>query len=201
MGWWIALWILLGIAGVIALLLVMPVGIRVRYSEDNFRMWYIVGPVRLLRYPETERMKDKRKDSKLTVRTVLNEQISANRKFDNILGDFLAELKTLLELFWALRPKLRLKRLEINLILGGDDPCSVAMQYGGAWAAVGLIFPVLDGAFTIKKHDISVTCDLLEGSRTRLEAKLDLTIGLGRLLARLVRYIMGTLPENDMERR
>lgn len=200
MGWWIALWILLGLTGVIAILIVLPVGIRVRYLDGDLKMWYTIGPVRLLRYPETETEKEKRKNSKITVRTVLNDSISANRKFDSLLGDFLAELKTLLELFWALRPKLRLKRLVVKLVLGGDDPCSVAMQYGGAWAAVGMIFPVLDGAFTIKKHDISVDCDLSAGSQTRLVAKLDLTIGLGRLLARLVRYIMKTMPD-DMERR
>lgn len=199
MGWWIALWILVGLSGIIALLFVLPVGIRVRYSDGDLKMWYTIGPVRLLRYPEKETGK-KQKNSKISVRTVLSEPISANRKYDNVLGDFLAELKTLLELFWALRPKLRLKRLVVKLVLGGDDPCSVAMQYGGAWAAVGTIFPVLDGAFTIKKHDIAVECDFSEGSHTKVEAKLDLTIGLGRLLTRLVRYIMDTMPD-DMERR
>lgn len=196
MGWWIVLWILLALGGIITLIILIPVGIRVRYYNDELKMWYVIGPVRLLRYPETPEQKLKKQNAKITVRSVLSEPIKANRKYDNLLGDFIAELKTLLELFWALRPKLKLKHMILKLTLGGDDPCEVAMQYGGAWAAVGTVFPVLDGAFTIKKHDISVDCDLSPGSVTKLEAKLDISIGLGRLIARLVRYILSTMP-ND----
>lgn len=194
MGWWIALWIVLALGGIVTLLIFLPVGIRVRYHNDQLKMWYTLGPVRLLRYPETEKEKLKRMDSKITVRSVLKEPIAANRRYDNLLGDFVAELKTVLELFWALRPKLRLKRLVMNLVLAGDDPCVVAMEYGGAWAAIGAVYPVLDGAFTIKKQDISVDCDFSAGSKTRLEVKLDITIGLGRLITRLVRYILDTMP-------
>lgn len=194
MGWWIALGIILTLGGIVTLLIFIPVGIRVRYHNDELKMWYTIGPVRLLRYPETEKERLRRLDSKLTVRSVLKEPIAANRRYDNVLGDFVAELKTVLELFWALRPKLRLKRLVMKLVLAGDDPCAVAMEYGGAWAAIGAVYPVLDGAFTIKKQDISVDCDFSEGSKTRLEVKLDITIGLGRLITRLVRYILDTMP-------
>lgn len=193
MGWWIALGIVLALAGIITVLIFLPVGIRVRYQNEDLRMWYTIGPVRLLRYPQTEDEKKKRQMSKLTVRSVLHEPIKANQKYDNLLGEFLAELKTLLELFWALRPKLCMKRFVLKLVLGGDDPSSVAMQYGAAWAAVGNLFPVLDGAFTIKKHDIAVECDLCHGSTTTLDVKLDITIGLGRLISRLVRYTLDTL--------
>lgn len=196
MGWWIALWILLALCGIIGLLLLLPVGIRVRYQDAQLKMWYIIGPFRLLRYPETEEQKKKAKDSKLTIRTVLHEPIKANQKYDSVLGEFLAELKTTLELFWALRPRLRIKRLTLKLVLAGDDPCSVAMQYGGAWAAVGTLFPVLDGAFTIKNHDIAVECDFSSDSSTTLEAKLDITIGLGRLLYRLLRFTLDAMPQN-----
>lgn len=195
MGWWITLWILLGLCGIITVIILLPVGIRVRYREDDLRMWYTIGPVRLLRYPETEQQRIRRRNAKITVRSVLNEPIKANTRYDNILGDFVAELKTLLELFWALRPKLCMKRLALKMVLGGSDPCAVAMEYGAAWAAVGTFFPVLDGAFTIRKHDISVNCDFSEGSRTRVEADLLITIGLGRLVVRLVRYILDTMPD------
>ncbi len=193
MGWWIALWIVLGLGGIVTVLIFLPVGIRVRYEDEQLKMWYTIGPIRLLRYPDTQSQKKKQKESKLTVRTVLHEPIKANQRYDSLLGEFMAELKTTLELFWALRPKLCIKRLVLKLVLAGDDPCAVAMEYGGAWAAIGELFPVLDGAFTIKKHDIAVECDFSNGSKTTLEAKLDITIGLGRLISRLVRYIFDTL--------
>ena len=191
MGWWIALWILLVLGGIITVLFFLPVGIRIRYQDAELKMWYVIGPVRLRSNPPNG--KKKHKESKLTLRTVLQEPIKANQKYDNLLGEFLAELKTALQLFWALRPKLRIKRLYLRLVLAGDDPCAVAMHYGGAWAAVGNVFPVLDGSFTIKKHDIAVECDFSSGSRTRLEAKLDITIGMGRLLSQLVRYTLSSM--------
>ena len=111
MVWRMILWLLVGLAGLITLVLILPVGIRVRYQQGILKLWYTIGPIRLLRYPETEKEREKRKNSKINLRTVLDEPIKANRKYDNVLGDFWAELKTTLGLFWCLRPRLRIKRL------------------------------------------------------------------------------------------
>lgn len=198
MVWRMILWLLVGLAGLITLVLILPVGIRVRYQQGILKLWYTIGPIRLLRYPETEKEREKRKNSKINLRTVLDEPIKANRKYDNVLGDFWAELKTTLGLFWCLRPRLRIKRLVLRLHLGGKDPAAVAMQYGGAWTAVGGLLPLLEEAFILKKRELDVDCDFSGGSTT-LEAKLDITIGLGRLLWCLVRYSMDTLENSDMK--
>jgi hypothetical protein len=202
MGWRIALWILLSLCGIVSVLIFVPVGIKLRYRNEELKMWVALGPIRILLYPKGKTVgkeKKEQKETKISVRTVFREPIRANRKYDSLLGDFLAELKTALELFWDLRPRLCIKRLKLKLILGGGDPCSLALQYGGAWAALGAVFPILDGGFTVKKHDISVDCDFSEGSRTTLDGELYLTIGLGRLLARLFRFTMdrsSTDPKN-----
>lgn len=203
MGWLIIPGILLALLCMIGVVLLLPVGIRVRFDDNELKLWYVIGPFRLLRYPDTEKARLKRKDSKLTVRTVLNEPIKANRKYDNVLGDFWAELKTTLELFWALCPKLKIKRLVLKLHLGGEDPCATALQYGGAWAAVGALVPILEEAFILKKRDLDVDCRF-DGGNTTLDAKLDIRIGLGRLLYILVRYSLDTLEKaekNQTERR
>ena len=184
MGWLIALWIFLAIAALVALIIFLPVGIRVRYHRDELKLWYTVGPIRLLRYPEDVSTHEKRKNSKLNLRTVLDEPIKANRKYDNVIGDFWAELKTTLELFWYLRPKLRIKRLVLKLHLGGADPAALALQYGGAWASI------------LKKRELNVDCDF-NADGTTLDAKLDITIGLGRLILCLVQYSMNTLNKTE----
>jgi hypothetical protein len=192
----ILLWLLLVLAALITVIIIFPVGVRVRYHDDALRMWYTVGPIRLLRYPESEKARESRKNAKLNIRTVLNEPIKANRRYDNVIGDFWAELKTTLELFWFLRPRLRIKRLELKLHLDGDDPAALALQYGGAWAAIGGILPLLEEAFILKKRHLDVDCKYTGGS-TKLEAKLDITIGLGRLLLCLVRYSMDVLERTE----
>ncbi len=66
MGWWIALGILFALGGIVTLLIFLPVGIRVRYQNEDLRMWYTIGPVRLLRYPQTAEERKRRQMSKLT---------------------------------------------------------------------------------------------------------------------------------------
>lgn len=198
MGWRIVLWILLALTAVVTLAIILPVGIRVRYHGGILKLWYTVGPIRLLRYPEDSKAQEKRKKSKINIRTVLNEPIKANRKYDSVLGDFWAELKTTLGLVWQLRPKLRIKRLVLKLHLAGDDPAALAMQYGGAWAAMGNLLPLLEEAFILKKRELDVDCDF-SGGTTTLDAKLDITIGLGRLLLCLVRYSMDTLENAEIK--
>ena len=54
--------------------------------------------------------------------------------------------------------------------------------------------PQLDRLFVIKKKDLQVQCDF-EETDTRVEARLDLTITVGRLLALATRYGIRVLRE------
>lgn len=196
MIWKIILWFLFILAAIITIVIIFPVGVRVRYQDDALKMWYTIGPIRFLRYPEDDDAHEKRKNSKINIRTVLNEPIKANRRYDNVIGDFWAELKTTLELFWFLRPKLRIKRLVLKLHLAGEDPAALALQYGGAWAAIGGLLPLLEEAFVLKKRQLDVDCNF-NGGTTSLDAKIDITIGLGRLLWCLVRYSIDVLDRTN----
>ena len=87
-----------------------------------------------------------------------------------------------MELLGDFRRKLRIKRLELRLIMAGDDPSNLAMNYGKAWAALGNLIPQLERVFVIKKRDVEVECDFTS-NKTLIYARLDLTIILGRLLS------------------
>lgn len=196
MVWQIILWFFLVLIAMLFLALLMPVGIRVRYQHDELKLWYTIGLLRLQHRPKDSEDRKKPKSSKVNIRKVFSESIKANRKFDSILGEFWAELKTALGLFWNLCPRLRVKRLVLQLHLAGENPATLAMQYGGAWAAIGNLIPLLEEAFVLKKRELDVDCDFA-GEKTSLEAKLDISIGLGRLLLCLVRYAMPTLEKPD----
>ena len=77
--------------------------------------------------------------------------------------------------------------MELKLILAGDDPCDLAVNYGKAWAALGNLMPQLERVFIIKKRDLEVECDFT-ADQTLVFARLDLTITLGRLLHLIVVY-------------
>ena len=65
--------------------------------------------------------------------------------------------------------------------MAADDPCDLAINYGRAWAAVGNLMPSLERIFVIQKRNIEVECDFT-ADKTRVLARLDLTITLGRVL-------------------
>ena len=77
--------------------------------------------------------------------------------------------------------KHRIRRLEIKLLLAGDDPCDLAVNYGKAWAATGNLIPLLEEHFIIKKRDVQIACDFT-AEETVIYVRADITILLGRLL-------------------
>ena len=105
------------------------------------------------------------------------------------ITDFLPLVSTALDLLNGFRKKLRIKRLDLKLIMAADDPCDLAVNYGRAWAAVGNLMPQLERIFVIQKRNIEVECDFT-ADKTLVIARLDLTITLGRLLS-LVFLLIG----------
>jgi hypothetical protein len=103
------------------------------------------------------------------------------------ITDFLPLVKTALEMLGAFRRRLRVNVLELKLILAGDDPADLGINYGRAWAAVGNLQQKLEQFLVIKKRKIEVECDFT-ASQTLVVARLDLTITLGRILATVFYY-------------
>ena len=91
----------------------------------------------------------------------------------------------MLDFIAAFGRRLRLNNLQLKLILGGGDPCDLAVNYGRGWAILGNLLPLLEKAFVIKKRDLEVECDFLADSTTVI-ARLDLTITIGRIFSLLI---------------
>ena len=85
----------------------------------------------------------------------LKKKPEAKKKKGGSLQDFLPVLDRVLDFLSAFRRKLRIKHLELTLILGGGDPCDLAINYGRGWAALGNLVPLLDQAFVIKNRRAS----------------------------------------------
>ena len=203
MGWLIAL-------GIVLLLAVLPLGVRLRYNSEGMVLKIIAGPVKitLLPRPPKKKKEKKKKEKKSAVAPAAEEENlpkppqppkaprekkPKGEKGGSLL-DFLPMMKTALDFLGDFRRKLRLDNLYLRLILAGDDPCNLAVNYGRAWAAVGNLLPQLEKWFVIKKRDIEVECDF-ETSETLVIAHLDLTITLGSLLAAVLKFAVRALIE------
>lgn len=189
MGWLIALGILLGLA-------FLPIGVSVLYNEDGFFLRCLLGwiPISLVGKPKKEKKPKKQKEKKVKKekkpkkkKPVTDEKKKQEQKKGGSITDFLPLVKIGLNFLNAFRRKLRIRRLELKLIMAGEDPCDLAINYGRAWAALGNLMPQLERCFVIQKRDLEVECDF-ETTETRIKARIDIVISLGGVLWIAVRY-------------
>ena len=197
MGWWITL-------GILTLLAILPLGVSVKYNAEGPLVRLILGPVKLTVLPAKK--KPKKEKPKKPEQAAKKEQQPALRRIGadkpgkvpgeappeiketgGSLLDFLPLVKELFRFLGDFHRKLRVNVLELKLIMAADDPCDLAVNYGRAWAAVGSLMPKLEQLFVIKQRNIEVECDFT-AEETKVIARLDLTITLGRLLAAVTRF-------------
>ena len=186
MGWLIA-------AAVITLLAIAPLGVWVRYDLDGLLLKLIAGPVKLTLIPGKKKEKPQEEEKKPAKTQVTKSAAPKEKKGGSITG-FLPLVQLALDLLGDFRRKLRVRRLELLLVMAGDDPCNLAVNYGRAWAAVGNLMPQLERLFVIKKKDVQVACDFT-ADKTTVFARVDITITLGRLLALVTVYGIKALRE------
>ena len=181
MGWLIAL-------GVLTLLAIMPIGVSFRYDGDGPLVRVLFGAFGVTVYP-SEKTKSKKeapekpsKDNKSSMKTAKTPEKKGGK-----IQDFMPLVRTALDFLGDFRRKIRVRRLDLNVILAGGDPCDLGVNYGRAWAALGNLWPQLERLFVIKKRNVEIQCDF-EASQTLVTACLEVTITLGRLLALVVIY-------------
>lgn len=171
MGWLIAL-------AVIVLLAILPLGASVRYDAAGVDMKILLGPLRLSLRPGKELPKEEKPEPKKKTGKANGKAKAAGGSWT----DFLPLVDIALDLLSAFRHKLRVRFLQLHLIMAGDDPCDLGINYGRAWAAIGNLLPRLEEFLIIQKKDVRVACDF-EAEQTTVLAGLDITITLGNLLA------------------
>lgn len=196
MGIWIAAAVLLALA-------ILPLGVRVRYDNAGFLLSVIAGPIKITVFPIRKKVKKektqnkKKKPEKKTVRkesaspekntTQPSKAAPVSKEKGGSLTRFLPLVRLGLRFLGEFRRKIRVDRLFLRLILAGDDPCDLAVNYGRIWAVVGNLVPQLERLFVIRKRDIQVECDFT-ADEICVVACMDVTITLGRLLVLAVYY-------------
>jgi hypothetical protein len=185
MGWLIAL-------GIVVALSLLPLGLSLRYDASGLQMFALAGLIRIpmngkREEKETKTSPKQKKKRKKKQKTQKTEKKLQKKKTGGSLADFLPFVQIALDLLDDFRRKIRVRRLEMKLVMAADDPCDLAINYGRAWAALGNLMPQLERCFAIKKRDLEVECDF-EASKTLITARMDVTITLGRLLRILFRH-------------
>ncbi len=180
MPWLIAL-------GVLALLAILPIGVCLIYNASGLIISFLFGSIKIRLFPKTSKKESKSKENIPEQKKNIKTSSKPKERSGGKLTDFLPLLKIALRFLDSFRRKLCMKRLEMKLTMAGGDPCDLAVNYGRAWAVAGNIVPLLERAFVIKKRDIQVQCDFTD-TDTKIYARLDITITLGRILGIAGKY-------------
>ena len=175
-GWLIALVIL-------TLIALVPLGVRIRYDANGPLVVLIIGLFKIRIIPSKPKQKQStEKKNKLDKNENTKKKEDEKKSSGGSLTDFLPLVRIALDFLDGFRRKLRINHLRLKLILGGGDPCDLALNYGKAWAVLGNFMPLLESAFVIKKRDLEVECDFTS-EQTTIVAGADLTIRVWRLIA------------------
>ena len=178
MGWLIPLAIVCGVA-------FLPIGFRAVYCKSHPGVFLLIGPIKIRVYP------GKPKEKKPKEKKIAGQRKQPAAEIDVKKGgsfrDFLPIVRTILNFLEHFRRKIRVNDLQLKLILAADDPATLAVNYGRAWAALGNLWPQLERVFTIKKRNVEVECDFTSDA-TLIYAKADVTITVARILHLLSRH-------------
>ena len=176
--------VLLAILAVLWLISLARIGGRVSYGGEGLFAFLLMGPVKLRMFPVVKKEKagkpKAKKQKKKTEKSSAAEKHKKEHKESQpgTLSRLMKLLPVAGQACGALKRKIRIDDLELQLIWGGSDPAAIALGYGQANAALGMIWPILDNNFKVKRHSFQIDLDY---GRTQpgveLTAALTFTIG------------------------
>ena len=132
---------------VLFLLAVTPVGVRAVYDRD-LTVYFTVLGFRIQVYPGKEKPQKQKKRKEAS-------PAADKSKPERTSGELQDYLQLLTRLLGKMRRKILIRELTLHAIFGGDDP---ALNYGRAWALLGVTMPLLEETFRIRKRDVGAYC-------------------------------------------
>lgn len=181
-GWIIFFSILI----VLFLLSCIRLGGRAKYGEDGFYFHVFVGPFKIKLFPASSREnKRKPKDPSKTKKVAAQEEKEENKP--GTVSRVISMLPTLAETAGGLKRRIRIDYLALEIIWGAQDAASAAINYGKANAAFGIIWPLLDNNFKVKKCDVKIDVNY-NVITPKLTADASLSITIRQLFSFAVYY-------------
>lgn len=139
---------MIALAIVIAVLILAAfcrIGVDVRYGENGLIAAAAVGPVKIRLLPRGVKAASKKEKRRKTVETA----VKAGR-----LESLKNQLPSLNKALARLKRKLLIRELTIHYMAAGADPAQTALYFGGVSAGYGILLPLLENNFRIKKRDL-----------------------------------------------
>lgn len=166
--------VVLAIFVIIALL---PVGVIAEYCDAGVSADAVIGPLRFKLITTEKETKKKGKKVKKEKKEKKEKKAAEGVKKAGRLVDLKEQLPAINKALDRLKRKLTIKELTIHYMAAGTDAAATALYFGAASIGFGLILPLLENNFNVKKRDLrtAVSFEVTE-PYIYLKAKLSLLI-------------------------
>lgn len=181
----VALWILGILLVLLAVVLLLRVGVHIRFGTE-LCVTAMVGPVRIQLVPPKERKKPEKPKEEKPPKPKKEKPEGKRLSLDLTAGDIRAALPALWESLKRglrkTRQRLRIDPMQLSVCFGGDDPAQVAELYGLANSAMWLVMPEVERLTQMPDPRIHLEMDF-SGAETRLSGQVGLSFQIRDLLA------------------
>ncbi len=178
--------VLLIVLAVLLVLLLLPFGAAVRYSQEGFAAWVKVWFLRFQVFPAKEKKpKRKKREKKPKKEPPPKDAPAEEEKKGGSLDMIRAALPLVKPALVGLKRRLTVDDLELQVIWAAADPADAAIGYGCANAALGTLWPILDQNFKVKKSRLGCSVDF-ESSSPSVYLSAALSLNLWKTLTLVV---------------
>ena len=182
--------VLLAILLVLWLISLIRVGGRVAYGRAGLFVTALAGPFKiqiLPLKPKKEKKPKKPKKEKQKKEKPPKEKEPVPEGQPGTLSRLMKLLPVVGQACGSLKRKIRIDDLELELIWGGSDPAAIALGYGQANAALGILWPILDHNFKVKRHSFQISLDY-NAPQPMAEVQAAVTLTVGQIVTLGVHY-------------
>ena len=180
--------VLLAVVVVLWLISLIRIGGKVRYGQAGLFVTALAGPLKIQLLPaKPKKEKKPKKVKKAKPEKPPKEKKPAPEGRPGTLSRLMKLLPVVGQACGALKRKIRIDDLELELIWGGGDPAAIALGYGQANAALGMLWPILDNNFKIKRHSFQISMDY-GAAQPAVELQAAVTLTVGQIVVLGVRY-------------
>ena len=179
--------VLLAVLLILWLISLIRIGGRVRYGEAGLFVFVLAGPLKIRLLPAGPKEEKPRKKKKPKKEKKPKEEKPRPEGRPDTLSRLMQLLPVVGQACGALKRKIRIDELKLDLIWGGSDPAAVALGYGQANAVLGMLWPVFDNNFKVKRHSFQIGMDYGR-AQPAVELEAALTFTVGQIVALIVRY-------------
>lgn len=156
--------LLAALAGILILLLLcilyLPIWLHFTGNDKELKLSVGIGPLRKSILPHKKKRRTEQKTA---------EKAKTKKKKPIESPDF--DIEAILRILSQLAQRTKIRIFQVNILLGTSDAAQTGLLLGAFSAAAGMILPVIEENYCIKKYRVVIDADF-DASRTIWDAEL-----------------------------